>query len=377
MAMAMTRAAAMRGAHIAKRVLFFVARHTGALALTRRSRWRNRRLLILGYHSVSLEDEHLWSPTYSATIANMQRRFKAIKRNRCTVLPLMEAIEMLRSGELPERSVAITFDDGLFDFKERAYPLLKSNGFPATVFLQTSYCLFNRPVFDCVCSYLLWKGRGARLRLGEVLGHGQEAIDLSSVPARQAAMRAIKNAAQPLTIQERDGLARRLAESLGVDYGELCGKRVLTLLRPSEVQWLSRNGVDFQLHTHAHCMPPERDALIREIERNRAEIRAMTGRTPSHLCYPGGVYDARFLPWLRDAGVASASTCDPGLAGPATNPLLLPRIIDTCLSPVSTFAAWLTGFAHPFRSRSPAFTEAPAFPAPGSHSHASAAGAGH
>jgi hypothetical protein len=49
------------------------------------------------------------------------------------------------------------------------------------------------------------------------------------------------------------------------------------------------------------------------------------------------------LPWLDELGIRSAVTCNPGLAGPRSRLLLLPRVIDTSAIPSLEFDAWLTG----------------------------------
>ena len=38
------------------------------------------------------------------------------------------------------------------------------------------------------------------------------------------------------------------------------------------------------------------------------------GRSATHFCYPSGDYSRDFLPWLRQLGIRSATTCVPGLA---------------------------------------------------------------
>jgi hypothetical protein len=87
----------------------------------------------------------------------------------------------------------------------------------------------------------------------------------------------------------------------------------------------------------------DRALFLREIEDNRQSIREMTGKIPTHFCYPSGVYDQKFLPWLREAGVVSATTCESGFASRGSNQLLLPRFLDNAtLSPIE-FESWLTG----------------------------------
>ena len=52
---------------------------------------------------------------------------------RRSILRLGEALERPETQELPPRSVAVTFDDGAYDFYRQAYPLLKKYGVPVTV----------------------------------------------------------------------------------------------------------------------------------------------------------------------------------------------------------------------------------------------------
>ncbi len=103
------------------------------------------------------------------------------KRDNTTLCGLGEGLERLGAEELPPRSVAITFDDGAYDFYSQAYPLLKAHGFPVTVYQTTYYSDYQKPIFNLMCSYLLWKRRGTVLDKGSALGLDQP-MDLRSEP---------------------------------------------------------------------------------------------------------------------------------------------------------------------------------------------------
>ncbi|MDB4881979.1 MAG: hypothetical protein JWL95_745, partial [Gemmatimonadetes bacterium] len=64
-----------------------------------------------------------------------------------------------------------------------------------------------------------------------------------------------------------------------------------------------------------------------------------------------GVYRPEFLPWLGEAGVISATTCDPGIASPKSAPLLLPRLVDTSHLSALDVEGWLTGMSAFFMPR--------------------------
>ncbi len=309
------------------------------------SRWRRQRLLIICYHGIALEDEHEWRPPLYMHAQLFEQRLQLLRDGKYTVLPLAEAIERLYRGDLPPRSVAITFDDGTYDFYAQAHPRLKEYGLPATVYQTTYYCDFNYPVFHLICSYMLWKRRGQVLRAGENAGIPQ-VLDLRSAAGQSSALDHLLTFARQERLSEegKNNLAARLALVLGLDYPELVRKRVLQLMRPDEIAQLAREGVDFQLHTHRHRTPLEENLFLREIRDNRRKLLEMAANSViTHFCYPSGVYRFEFLPWLKKEGVVSATTCESGLASPYDSALLLPRLVDTSSHTPLEFESWLSG----------------------------------
>jgi peptidoglycan/xylan/chitin deacetylase (PgdA/CDA1 family) len=317
---------------------------SGVSTLVQNSRWRRQRLLILAYHGVSTDDQHLWNGSMYMSPEMFRARLETIAKSGCAVLPLAEAITRLYANDLPDRSVAITFDDGNFDYQASAFPLLKEFGFPSTLYLTTFYSHYNKPIFGIFCEYLLWKGRSETLDLKKITGRDSK-IELNDEAARKAAFREIEKhvRAQKLSAEEKTAFAEVLARQLKVDYDALIEKRIMHLLAPEEVRRLAADGADIQLHTHRHRAPLNRELFLREIKDNRHSIQAMTGLRASHFCYPSGVYDDRFLPWLQEAGIVSATTCETGFASRSSNQLLLPRFLDNAALPSIEFEGWLTG----------------------------------
>ena len=138
-------------------------------------------------------------------------------------------------------------------------------------------------------------------------------------------------------------MLQQLAAQVGVDYRHFKSQRKLHVMNPEEVRDAARQGFDIQLHTHRHRTPLDRDLFLREIRDNREKIVELTGVNPVHFCYPSGVYDKEFLPWLRESQVISSTTCKVDLASSEQNPLLLPRLIDTQAKSPLQVQSWLSG----------------------------------
>jgi len=321
-----------------------LASATGLSRRLRDSSWRQQRLLIVCYHGVSRYDEHEWDGTVYITAERLRARMQLLRQERCNVLPLAEAVSRLRNGSLPPRAVTITFDDGYHDFYSVAFPIIESFGFPVTLYLTTYYVEYNRPVFDLMCSYLLWKGRRQQsLHWPEVFAHSC-ALDTAG---RKEATAAIKEFAfsGKLSGLEKDQLLARLAGQLDIDYEALCHKRLLHLIKPEEAKALAARGVDLELHTHRHRVYQSREATFAELDENRRRLETYTKDPPQHFCYANGISSPEYVEYLTAYGMRSATTCFPGLCTAHTHPLLLPRLVDTMAIADVEFSSWLAGTA--------------------------------
>lgn len=91
-------------------------------------------LTLVGWHRIGARDGGL-----STTFADFCRHLDVLEDWGASVLPLDEAARLLVEGGLPERAVALTFDDGYASVLEQAWPELRRRGLPATMFAVSGY----------------------------------------------------------------------------------------------------------------------------------------------------------------------------------------------------------------------------------------------
>lgn len=90
------------------------------------------------------------------------------------VIKLIDLVTCIaRKEELPERTIVLTFDDGLECIYTYAYPVLKEYGYPATVFLVSGFVgktnqWHSQPEFIPVLPLLNWE------QIGELMLEGFE-----------------------------------------------------------------------------------------------------------------------------------------------------------------------------------------------------------
>src|SRR5215468_412589 len=81
----------------------------------------SRRFQILGYHKVSPDAHPFFAPIHPEVFERQMRFLKSCYK----VVGLHELVNRAARGDVPERAVAITFDDGYRDNYDFAFPILK------------------------------------------------------------------------------------------------------------------------------------------------------------------------------------------------------------------------------------------------------------
>lgn len=221
------------------------------------------------------------------------------------VMRLVDMAERLRCGKkLPERAVAITFDDGYASNYELAFPVLSELGLPATIFLATGFLDGDAP---------LWFQQ-VDLALGKASGIEHELARLKRLPDE------VMRAEVQRMLEVSSGLP--LAED------EPSVMRPMTWAQAREMR--ESSWIDFGGHTHTHpilarCRVEKQRW---EMEMCRDRMLAELGAAPQVFAFPNGGADdctAETLQLLRETGFTSAWTMMSGRARGAESMMMLPR----------------------------------------------------
>jgi peptidoglycan/xylan/chitin deacetylase (PgdA/CDA1 family) len=301
-----------------------------AMGLFHLARWFTRRgLRILCYHAFAFEDESSFRARMYLRPETFENRLRFLKNAGFPVLPLGEAVALLDQGCLPSGGTVITIDDGFFSVYRLAMPILQRFRMPASVYVSTYYANRASPVFRLVVQYMFWKSRVAQIDLAG-LGLAPAGTCRLSDPAdmRCRMWDIIRHGESDCDEAGRVALNKALAQRLQVDYDHLVERRLFHIMRSAEITEALANGLDIQLHTHRHRFPEDESEALREIQDNRAALEPLVQRPLTHFCYPSGVFSENQFSWLRAAGIASATTCEPGLNYQATPKLALLRFLD-------------------------------------------------
>ena len=270
-------------------------------------------ITVLNYHAVvhTAPKIYDWSFLEESAFRNQMVYLK----KRFQVISLLEAVRLLRAGEITDRPAAvITFDDGFQNNYDIAFPILREEGIPATIFLTTGligsestvwFCHLNNAFALTKRDAFVWNGRR---------------FDLSTAAKKARSYEIIKQELKEFPITRLLLETRQLVKALDLDPDMPINRdSPFSMLDQKSIKAMdASNLIEFGAHTHTHAILSrltDREKRI-EIEKSISNVHELTGRQCTLFAYPNGRredYDTGSIRILQECGVQTAVTT---VAGP-------------------------------------------------------------
>lgn len=261
---------------MSKKIIVSILERMGALAL---SRYLNRNSpLILMYHRV-LKHELIpgtHPDVFAEQIAYIKKHFNVIN--------MSQLLMHLEQGNLPERVLVLTFDDGHYDFYTNAWPVIKQHGLTATLFVTTNFIDQQTWLWPDLLRYLLMNAKP-----GEVAFEGLGAVSIS--PANiLATWNKLGDFCLELSSEDRNTFIENMASQLEISIPENPQAPFTPTTWPQLSEMITE-GLDVGSHsvTHPILSKIKPDQLLSELIASKERIRAMLDIDAIGICYPNGM----------------------------------------------------------------------------------------
>lgn len=280
---------------------------------------RNR-LIILTYHRVFARKDPVWP--YDVDAVTFEVHLQLLKQY-FNVLPLAQALDRLASGDLPDRAVCITFDDGYADNYQVAYPLLKKYGLTATFFIATGYLqngiMWNDVVIESIKHY-----KGERLDLSSInLGLFTFETNEDRTSSIMSVLKELKYKAPDM----REELVRLVQKATDVKIHNTI------MMTDVELREMHRNGMQIGAHTQSHPILSSLsdDDAYAEISQSKLYLEGVLDSPVEYFAYPNGKpvidYTQSHVEMLKALGFKAAVSTAWGFVSRQMDKFQAPRIV--------------------------------------------------
>ncbi|MBC7329574.1 polysaccharide deacetylase family protein [bacterium] len=279
-------------------------------------------LYILSYHRFSPRKRIIRSTPPCIDINSFREQIEFLCRN-FEVIPLSIIAHCIHKREpFPKNSVAITIDDGYKDNYLLAYPILKENKVPATIFLTTSYIDGKQTPWEAKVSFAI-----SHTSIKELSLEGIGRFNLRGEKRRYIAREMIIKRLKKVSEKRKKVLIEKLIKRCDVEIPPCLGKELM--LSWNEIREMNGEGIEFGAHTVHHpelTNIPLTEAKW-EIEESKRELEEGLGKQVFAFAYPSGIYNKGIVRLVKNAGFLCAVTTSLREVKPWSNPYELGRAI--------------------------------------------------
>ena len=264
--------------------------------------------LILGYHRIGTSPEALAENCVSPE--NFADQLHEIRKHTHPVR-LSGLVQHLKDASLPQKAIAITFDDGYADNLYIAKPLLEKYEIPATVFICTGYLgkEFWWDELERLVTGSQTELHGLQLRAGgkRFEWHNATVRPEEGQPAlRKKFCRALYHFLLALDVEDQNQAMGEIRNWSDVTSAEISSTRALS---EEELLRLVDGGlIELGAHTRHHPMLPQLsfERQKEEIQSSKRDLEALLSENIAGFSYPNGRATADAKRFVREIGFTYA-----------------------------------------------------------------------
>ena len=184
---------------------------------------------------------------------------------------------------LPPRAVLVTFDDAYASVLEVAAPLCRKYGVPAVYFVNAAFLNNRRLAPDNLVCYV------AKLKGMETINTAARAVGHTEFSEMHSLSEVFSSFFPSLTLTEREAFLKALSDLARINEARLAQESALYL---TSGQLRSLASFDFEIgnhtYSHVHCRRLSPAEFGQEIDQNKAELEALSGRSVRSFSQPYG-----------------------------------------------------------------------------------------
>ena len=262
---------------------------------------------------------HGWAGYFRKLCLHLRKNYRVI-----TAWELADAL--MNGGDVPERAVVLTFDDGYASNYHLALPILHELDLPATVFVTTGYV--DGALLPWFVRLEIALARSEEEEI--IIGH--KVLPLRDEMERRAAYGWLCAEWKRLPHGQAMSWLAEMECSLGVTTEKLhdLPSHLAPMTWDMCREMKSGGLVDFGGHTHTHPVLARMDEESQghELQRCAERLKAELGAAGSLFAYPNGKqgdFGTETMRQLKTAGFMGAFTMEEGFVQRSDVPLRLPR----------------------------------------------------
>lgn len=249
----------------------------------------NGKIPILLFHRVSPHPDACWPPL---TPLQFEKIIKLLSRHY-KFYSLDELLETTKG--IQSNACCIVFDDGFYDFKEHAFPILVKNKVPVTLFLPTNNIDENRPLWTSEIDSIILYTKKQKENNVITIGKEKIALKLTSEKDLFNTSTTIKNTLLHFEELERNSIIGKLR--IDLTAGEERNYPMLSWADIHEMKAAYPQLLNIQSHTHTHPYLPtlKPDAIAMEFKNSLAVLNKQKLNPYNKIAYPVGGYDPKTI----------------------------------------------------------------------------------